>query len=150
MENSHNIKSHPWLQESGEFPSTEAVPFDKKWKMSFCCKMKTRIRPLLGSFGFPGGSVGKESVCNAGDPGLIPGWGRFPGGGHGNPLQYSCLENPMDRGAWRAKVLGAAKSWTCPSDTFSAWLFGPNPGARAAAEVLPAPINPEEPVCSRL
>ena len=52
--------------------------------------------------GFPGGSDGKESACNVRDPGLIPGWGRFPGGGHGNPLQYSCLENPKDRGAWRA------------------------------------------------
>ena len=47
--------------------------------------------------GFPGGSEGKASACNAGDLGSIPGPGRFPGGGHGNPLQYSCLENPMDR-----------------------------------------------------
>ena len=56
---------------------------------------------------FPGGSVGKESTCNAGDTGdagLIPGSGRFPGGGHGNPLQYSCLENPMDRAVWQATV----------------------------------------------
>ena len=49
--------------------------------------------------GFPGGSEGKESACNAGDLGLIPGLGRSPGEGNGNPLQYSCLENPMDRGA---------------------------------------------------
>ena len=49
--------------------------------------------------GFPGGSDGKESAFNAGDLGLIPGLGRSPGGGCGNPLQYSCLENPMDRGA---------------------------------------------------
>ena len=47
--------------------------------------------------GFPGGSDGKESPCNAGDLGLIPGSGRGPGVGNGNPLQYSCLENPMDR-----------------------------------------------------
>ena len=47
---------------------------------------------------------GKESTCNAGDTGLITGSGRFPGGGHSNPLQYSCLENPMDRGAWWATV----------------------------------------------
>ena len=47
---------------------------------------------------------GKEPTCNAGDPGSIPGWGRSPGGGHGNPLQYSFLENPMDRGPWRAAV----------------------------------------------
>ena len=47
----------------------------------------------------PGGSDGKESACNAGDPGSIPGLGRSPGGGYGNPLQYSCLEKSMDRGA---------------------------------------------------
>ena len=49
---------------------------------------------------FPGGSDGKASVYNAGDPGSIPGLGRSPGERNGNPLQYSCLENPMDRGAW--------------------------------------------------
>ena len=65
--------------------------------------------------GFPGGSVVKESACNtrdAGDVGLIPGSGRSPGGGHGNPLQYFCLENPMDRGAWRATVHRVTKSRT--------------------------------------
>ena len=59
---------------------------------------------------FPGGSDGKESVYNTGDPGLTPGSGRFPGKGYGNPLQDSCLENSMDRAAWRATVHGAAKS----------------------------------------
>ena len=49
---------------------------------------------------FLGGSDGKASACNMGDPGLIPGLGRSPGEGNGNPLQYSCLENPRDRGAW--------------------------------------------------
>ena len=53
--------------------------------------------------GFPGGSDSKESTCNAGDPSLIPGSGRLPGEGNGKPLQYSCLENPMDRGVWQAK-----------------------------------------------
>ena len=53
---------------------------------------------------FPDGSDSKESSCNAGDLGLIPGLGRSPGGGRGNPLQYSCLETPMDRGAWWATV----------------------------------------------
>ena len=62
--------------------------------------------------GFPGGSMGKESTCNAGDLGSIPGSGRSPGGGHSNPLQYSCLKNPMDRGAWQATVYRVAKSWT--------------------------------------
>ena len=56
--------------------------------------------------GFPGGSEGKESACNAGDPGLIPRSGRSPGEGHGNPLQYSSLENLMDRGAGRLQSTG--------------------------------------------
>ena len=60
--------------------------------------------------GFPGGSDGKESACNAGDLGSIPGSGRSPGEGIGNPLQYSCLENPMDREAWRDIAHGVAKS----------------------------------------
>ena len=66
--------------------------------------------------GFPGGSEVKASACNAGDLGLIPGWGRFPGEGNGNPLQYSCLENPMDGGAWWATGHGVAKSQTRLSD----------------------------------
>ena len=64
----------------------------------------------------PGGSDGKESACNVRDLGSIPGLGRSPGEGHGNPLQYSCLENPMDRGAWWATVPGVAKSLTRLSD----------------------------------
>ena len=55
---------------------------------------------------FPGGSVVKTPPTNAGDPGLIPGWKRSPGGGNGNPFQYSCLENPTDKGAWWATVWG--------------------------------------------
>ena len=62
--------------------------------------------------GFPGGLDGKESTCNVRDLGLIPGSGWSPEGGHGNPLQYSCLENPMDRGAWWAAVHGVTKSCT--------------------------------------
>ena len=70
---------------------------------------------------FPGGSDVKASACNAGDLGSIPGLGRSPGEGNGNPLQYSCLENPMDRGAWWATVHGVAKSRTRLSDfTFTA------------------------------
>ena len=61
---------------------------------------------------FPGGSDGKASVHNAGDPGSIPGLGRSPGEGNGNPLQYYFLENPMDRGAWQATVHEVAKSRT--------------------------------------
>ena len=59
--------------------------------------------------GFPHSSVGKESACNTGDLGSIPGLGRYPAEGNGNPLQYSCLENLMDRGAWRAAVHGVAR-----------------------------------------
>ena len=59
-----------------------------------------------------GGSEGKPSACNVGDLGLIPGLERSPGGGHGNTHQYSCLENPMDRGVWGATVHGVAKSQT--------------------------------------
>ena len=66
----------------------------------------------LSSRGFPGGSDGIESACNAGDPSSIPGSGRSPEEGNGNPFQYSCLENPMDRGAWRATVHRVIKSWT--------------------------------------
>ena len=62
--------------------------------------------------GFPSGSDGKESACNAGDHGLIPGLGRSAGEETGYPLQYSCLENPMDGGAWRATAHGVAKSQT--------------------------------------
>ena len=59
-----------------------------------------------------GGSDGKESACNAGDPSLIPEWGRSPGEGNGNPLPDSCLQDSTDRGAWQITVYGVAKSWT--------------------------------------
>ena len=61
--------------------------------------------------GFPGGSDGKKSACKAGNPGLITGSGRSPGEGDGNPLQYSCLENHMHRGAWSAAVHGVEHDW---------------------------------------
>ena len=68
---------------------------------------------------FPGGSDCKGSAYNVGDPGLIPGLGRSPGEGNRNPLQQSCLENPMDGGAWQATVQGVAKSRTQLSDLTS-------------------------------
>ena len=79
-------------------------------------KYRTWIRISTGLMGFPCGSDGKESAYKAGDPGLIPGLGRSPREGNDNPLQYSCLENPRDRGAWRAPVHGVANSWTWLSD----------------------------------
>ena len=80
-----------------------------------CCKLiilYITIKIQLHNTGsFPGGSDSKESACNVGDPVSIPRSGRSPGEGNGNPLQYSCLENPMDRGAWQAAVHGVSKSW---------------------------------------
>ena len=72
------------------------------------------MRGLCG--GFPGGSDGKESACSVGDPGSIPGSGRSPGEGNGNPLQYSFLENPIDREAWQATVHEVTKSQKQPSN----------------------------------
>ena len=72
-------------------------------------ELQTVVRDIVG---FPGGSDSKVSACNAGDLGSIPGSGRSPGEGNGNPLQYSCLDNSMNGGAWWATVHGVAKSWT--------------------------------------
>ena len=66
----------------------------------------------MKKMGFPGGSDGRESACNGEDMGLIPGMGRSPGEGNGNPLQDSCLGHPMGRGAWRATGHGVTKSQT--------------------------------------
>ena len=82
--------------------------------------MSDSLQPLVG---FPGGLEVKASACNAGDLGSILGLGRSPGEGNGNPLQFSCLENPMDGGAWWATVHRATKSWTQLSDfTYSLTL----------------------------
>ena len=78
--------------------------------------------------GFPGGSEVKASACDVGHPGSIPGSGRFPGEGNGNPLQYSCLENPMDGGAWWATVHGVAKrqDWAASLSLSLSWAYGTN------------------------
>ena len=88
------------------FPSL--VQESEKWKWS-CSVVPDSL--LYKYYSFPDSSVSKESACNLGDPGSIHGLGRSPGEGNGKPLQYSCLENPMDRGAWWAAVHGVAKSW---------------------------------------
>ena len=74
--------------------------------------MLFKYQAFLILLGLLGGPDSKESVCSIGDPGSVPELGRSPGDGKGNPLQYSCLENSMDRGAWRATVHGVSKSWT--------------------------------------
>ena len=97
----------------------QALPDGQCWSgVSACTAAPDVAEAFCGSYlasvlasvneGFPGGSVAKESACNAGDLGLIPGSGRSPGEGNSNPLQYSCLESPMGRGAWRATVHGVA------------------------------------------
>ena len=87
-----------------------------KWAVMMSSRGK--VETMLHAFmcGFPGGSDGKESACDAGDLGSIPESGRTPGEGYGNPLQYSCLKNLMDRRAWQATVHGVTKSQTRLSD----------------------------------
>ena len=90
--------------------------------------------------GFPGGSVGKESACNVGDQSSIPGSGKSPGEGNGYPLQYSCLENPMNRGAWRATVQGVAKNQTWLND--KPFLSFPSFQFSSVAKSCPALCDP--------
>ena len=98
---------------------------------STCLNMSNHLCKVIGILGFHGGSVSNESTCYAGDLGSIPGLGRSPGGGHGNPLQYSCLENTMDRGAWWAlqskRLQRIAQGWSDLARTHAhtrAWLKG--------------------------
>ena len=85
----------------------------------FVCQLTSSLLP----WDFPGGSDGKESAYNVGDLGSAPGLGKSTGEENDNPFQYSCLENPMDRGAWQATVHGVEKSWTQMSDfTFTLLL----------------------------
>ena len=102
-------------------PSVVCTIFSDKSKSLDLCKKQWIVSPLFlylyfkiyilifKNMSYHSGSVGKESACNAGDAGLTPGLGRSLGGGHGNPLQYSCLENTRDRGAWWAIVLRVTK-----------------------------------------
>ena len=96
------IPCHPWVCLSAKLCWLWESGFWNQTSLFFVCHF----------LGFPGGSDSRGSACNAGDPGLIPRWGRSCGEGKGNPLQYSCLENPMDRGDWWATVHGITKSRT--------------------------------------
>ena len=99
-------------------PAMQETRFDS-WVGKFLWRRAWRPNPVLVPgestpvfLGFPGGSDSKESAYNAGDQGLILGLGRSPGEENGNPLQYSCMENLINRGAWRTTVHRVAKSWT--------------------------------------
>ena len=95
--------SHPYMT------TGKTIAFTRQ---TFVGKVMCLLFNMLSRFNFLGGLDGKASAYNLGDPGLIPGLGRSPGKENGNLLQCSCLENPMDRGAWWATVDGVAKSQT--------------------------------------
>ena len=102
-----------------EKPSVDMIslrPKDTKYSNQGTNYRRCHKPGLRAIEGFPGGSDGKESVCNVGDPDLIPGLGRCPGKGNGNPLQYCCLENSMDRRGWWAMVHGITNNWAQLSD----------------------------------
>ena len=127
------VKNLPVMQET-------PVQGHDSWAGKFPWR-RDRI-PTSVFLGFPGDSDGKESACNVGDPGSICGLGKSPGEGNGNPLQYSCLENPVDRAAWQATVHGVEKSWTRLSDFTSLHFLPPPPlGCGAAADSVSLPVN---------
>ena len=99
----------PWIR-----PGTEKKINGKVGEIEigllYCARMNVRVLIIISQF--PGSSDGKAYSYNVGDLGSISGLGRSPGEGNGNPPQYSCLENPMDQGAWWATVHGVSKSWT--------------------------------------
>ena len=92
--------------------SSKHLTLDFSGRLSQHNPLCTAFSHSLNLEGIPCGSDGKESACNARDPGSVPRFGRSPGEGYGNPLQYSSLENPMDRGVWWAIVRVVSKSWT--------------------------------------
>ena len=102
----------PWTEKpSGpQSMGSQRVGHGDPWVGKFPWRSIRLPTPVF--LGFPDGSDGKESTCNAGDLDSIPGLGRSPGGRHGNQLQFSCLENPRDRGAWQVTVHKVAKSRT--------------------------------------
>ena len=101
FQNNKSCSQGHWLQQKNQEPAA---------KPSRVCEAD--LEALPASLGFPDSSVVKNPSAIAGDAGLIPGSGRSPGEGNGKPLQYSCLENPMNRVAWWATVHGLTKSWT--------------------------------------
>ena len=107
------VKDLPAVRETWVRSLVGKIPWRREWPpipVFLAGEFHGQIHGQSG--GFPGGPDSKESACNEGDLGSIPGLGRFPGEGNGYPLQYSCLENPMDRRAWWPTVHSVAKSQT--------------------------------------
>ena len=90
-----DVKNQPAMQET----QVRSLSWEDPWRRARAKSLLIKVSWVFIDYTFPHSSVGKESACNAGDPGSIPGLGRSPGEGNGNPLQYSCLENPMHREA---------------------------------------------------
>ena len=106
---SHKVPLYIFNQNNSHFPLqaiTDLISIIINQFYLFC-------NSYNGIWALPGGSDGKEYACNAGDLGSIPGLGRFPGEGNGYPVQYSCLENPLERGGWQVTVHRIVKNQTC-------------------------------------
>ena len=136
---------------SSPAPDAEETVLDKTGK-NYCLRRADspvgweRIKPKInggasGKEGFPGGSDSKESACSVGDRGSITGSGRSPLGGNGNILQYSCLGNPMDGGAYWA-IHGVTKSWTRLSSSRECWRNMEQAGRECCAVCLVAHLYP--------
>ena len=104
------VNSNAILHSTGNYTQYLVITYNGKESENNIYYICVYVYRTYGNF--PGGSDGKASTCNVGDLGSIPRSGRSPGEGNGNPLQYSCLGNPMDGGAWQTTVRGVAKSWT--------------------------------------
>ena len=114
-------QSNLFLNEETEVQEGRATcPRAGRWHKDPCFLISAALHSFMG---FPGGAVVKNSPANAGDTGSIPGSGRSSGGENGNLLQYSCLENPMDRGAWWATIHGVAKSWTWLTNRTTTFIY---------------------------
>ena len=131
MPSNHLILCHPLLLPS-VFPSIRVfsnvsvlcIMWPKFWSFNYSISPSNEYSGLISfKMGFHGSSTGKESTCNAGDPSSIPGLGRSPGEGNSYPLQYSCLENSMDRGAWQVTIHGITirHDWVTFTFTFNGY-----------------------------
>ena len=116
---------------------------NQKWSTFLCIRWPLGSEPLsfnktwpYPTRGFSGGSAVKESVCNVEDLGSIPGLGRFPGEENGNPLQYFCLENSMDRGAWQSMGLQKSQTWWRDETTTATYIYSDQNSGNTAQNLL--------------